>query len=51
MLQITIRYKSQAHLNVECIQQEEELENSSTPFILTPLGTKHFRRQLSEQNF
>ncbi|CAF3826695.1 unnamed protein product [Rotaria sordida] len=44
-------FKRKFSLNIEHIQQEEGLENSRTSSILSPNGAKHFRRQLSEQNF
>ncbi|CAF3385384.1 unnamed protein product, partial [Rotaria sp. Silwood2] len=43
--------KRKFSLNAERIQQEEESENLSISLKLTPTETKHFRRQLSEQNF
>ena len=43
--------KRKISLSIEQVQQQEESENSPTTFILTPTGTKHFRRQFSEQNF
>ncbi|CAF4655587.1 unnamed protein product, partial [Rotaria sp. Silwood2] len=43
--------KRKFSLNIERIQQEEESENLSISPILTSTRTKHFRRQLSEQNF
>ncbi|CAF4273976.1 unnamed protein product [Rotaria sp. Silwood2] len=44
-------HKRKFSLNLDHVQQEEGLENPSTPSILTPSKVKHFRRQFSEQNF